>query len=431
MKRKIDKKLSEWKAAADRKPLIVDGARQVGKTYALTKFAKEHYENYVHVNLDLNGRIQSSIQEDISPASIIRIVEAETHKRVIPHKTLLIFDEVQASERALASLKYFYEDAPEYHVAAAGSLFGVAVNRERYSFPVGRVSTVHMYPMDFEEYLVARDEAFLCDEIKESYAKGQSLPAILHARAIDLYHEYLICGGMPACVAARAKEASLLDIPTLQAEIVNNYIADMAKYASATETVKIRACYDSIPAQLAKDNKKFQYKVVRKGGSAGIFGASIEWLRLAGIVLRCQNIEQGYIPLSAYVDFAAFKLYMSDVGLLTMKTALPHSIILMSAENTFMGAVTENYIAQQLTAMGQDLYYWTSAGRAELDFVIQSREKLTAIEVKRGLHTKGKSLRMFQSKYAPDECVRLSLKNFGIQGGIRAVPLYAVFCLEL
>jgi predicted AAA+ superfamily ATPase len=250
-------------------------------------------------------------------------------------------------------------------------------------------------------------------------------------KATDLYHEYLITGGMPACVKTRVEGGSLLDIPEVQNEIINNYIADMAKYASPSETVKIRACYDSLPAQLGKENRKFQYKVVRKGGSQSIFGASIEWLRLAGVVLKCQNTEHGYLPISAYADLSAFKLYMSDVGFLTTKTAIPHSIILSGYENTFMGAVTENYVAQQLAVKGVDLYYWTSEGRAELDFVVQTRNKFTAIEVKRSVHSKGKSLRMFQSKYAPDECVRLSLRNFGHADGIRAVPLYAVFCLEL
>jgi predicted AAA+ superfamily ATPase len=431
MKRKIDQELLKWKNAPDRKPLLLDGARQVGKTYSLLKFANKHYEHHVHVNLDLAGRIQTSFEQDISPASVIKIIEAETREKVVPEKTLLIFDEIQASERALSSLKYFCEDAPEYHVAAAGSLLGVAVNRENYSFPVGKVNTLHMFPMDFEEYLLACGETLLADEIGVCYGTSAPLAEALHVKATDIYHEYLITGGMPACVKIRAEGGSLLDIPEAQSEIVNNYIADMAKYASPSETVKIRACYDSIPAQLGKDNRKFQYKVVRRGGSSTIFGASIEWLRLAGIVLKCRNTEHGYAPVSAYADLSAFKLYMSDTGLLTVKTALPHSIILSGAENTFMGAVTENYVAQQLAARGVDLYYWTSEGRAELDFVVQTRNKLTAIEVKRGEHSKGKSLRMFQSKYSPDECIRLSLRNFGYSDGIRAVPLYAVFCLEL
>jgi hypothetical protein len=203
----------------------------------------------------------------------------------------------------------------------------------------------------------------------------------------------------------------------------------MAKYASAADTVKIRECYDSIPAQMAKENRKFQYKVVRRGGSSSIFGASIEWLKLAGIVLKCQNIEHGYVPISAYADLSVFKLYMSDVGLLCMKTNLPQSIVLAGAENTFMGALTESYVAQQLAAGGHELFYWTSDGRAELDFALATQEGSVAIEVKKGVNTKGKSLRQFMGKYHPASSIRLSLKEFGETNGIKSVPLYATHCI--
>jgi len=431
MKRKIDEALFKWKNSHNRMPLLLNGARQVGKTYSLLSFARTHYENHVHVSLDINKRIAASLEDDISPPSVIRMLEAETHEKIVPEKTLIILDEIQASERALTSLKYFCEETPEYHVAAAGSLLGVAVNREKYSFPVGKVNSLSLYPLDLEEYLISRDEHGLLAEIKRCYDVMEPMDAALHERAADLYREYLITGGMPACVKARVEGESLIEIPFIQNDIVNNYVADMAKYATPSETVKIRACYESIPAQLAKENTKFQYKVVRKGGSAALFGASIEWLKQAGVVLKCQNTEQGTIPITAYADLSAFKLYCSDVGLLTMQTELPHSIILSGMENTFLGSVTENYVAQQLAARGVDLFYWTNEGRAELDFVVQTRNGLTALEVKRGTNSKGKSLRMFKKMYDPDTCVRLSLKNFGTTDGILALPLYALFCLEL
>jgi len=286
-----------------------------------------------------------------------------------------------------------------------------------------------MYPLDFEESLVARGETILLDEIKECYEKKAPLNEALHKKAMDLYREYLITGGMPVCVKARAEGRSLLDMAALQQEVINNYIADMAKYADSSDTVKIRACYNSIPAQLAKDNKKFQYKVIQKGGTASFFGTSIEWLTQAGVVLKCQNIEQGNIPISAYMDLSAFKLYSSDVGLLTMRTVIPHSIILGNTDNSFMGLLTENYVAQQLKAKGYELYYWTSNGIAELDFVMQTQDGVTAIEVKKGEHTKSKSLGVFRGKYAPYRSIRLSSKNFGDTGGILSVPLYAVFCI--
>ncbi|MDR2196635.1 MAG: DUF4143 domain-containing protein [Coriobacteriales bacterium] len=429
MRRTIDEALRRWKQSKDRMPLLLDGARQVGKTYALVKFAKENYDDCVHVNLDISSRIRESLDLNISPESILKVVEAETQQKIVPGKSLLILDEIQSSERALSALKYFCEDAPQYHVAAAGSLLGAAINRERYSFPVGKVNSLHMYPMDFEEYLWARNEKVLADEIRDGFERMMPLLPSLHLKAIELYRDYLICGGMPRCVQALATGQSLREISWLQREILDNYLADMARYASNSETVKIRSCFESIPAQLAKENHKFQYRVVRKGGSAAVFGASIEWLRLAGVVLKCQNVEHGYLPLSAYADLSAFKLYMADVGLLTMRTQLPHSIILSGHENTFMGALTENYVAQQLAAHGHELYYWTSDGRAELDFVTPTEEGIAAIEVKKGEHTKGKSLRIFMGKYKPNVVIRLALKEFGSYDGIRTVPLYATHCL--
>jgi len=430
VKRKIEKDLICWKNDPDRKPLLLDGARQVGKTYSIEKFAQEQYDNYVRVNFDIDRAVAASLQEDITPASILRMLEARTGERIVPGRTLVIFDEIQASGRALSSLKYFYEEAPEIHVAAAGSLLGVAVNREEYSFPVGKVKTLRMYPLDFEEALEARGETILLEEIKSAFTKMEPLTEALHRKAVDLYREYLITGGMPVCVKARVDGKSLLDMSALQHEVVDNYIADMAKYTTASESVKIRACYNSLPAQLAKDNKKFQYKVVQRGGTATLFGVSIEWLILAGVVLKCQNITHGYIPISAYMDLSAFKLYFSDVGLLTMRTQIPHSLILSNADNSFLGLLAENYVAQQLKSKGLELYYWTSDGIAELDFVIQSQRGITAIEVKKGEHSKARSLGVFRGKYAPNRAVKLSLKNFGDTDGVLSIPLYALWCLE-
>lgn len=429
MKRKIEKELLKWKNDPARKPLLIDGARQVGKTYSLKKFAQEQYDNYVHINFDIDKSVAASMKEDISTGSIIRLLEAKSGQAIVPGSTLVIFDEVQASGRALSSLKYFCEEAPDVHIAAAGSLLGVAINREEYSFPVGKVNTLQMYPFDFEETLEARGEALLLAAIQSAFDKMEPIPEALHSKAMALYREYLITGGMPVCVKARADGQSLLDMIEIQHEIVNNYVADMAKYADASEAVKIRACYNSLPAQLAKENKKFQYKVVRKGGTSALFGASIEWLTQAGVVLKCQNISHGYIPVSAYADLSAFKLYCSDVGLLTMQTQIPQSLILTNADNPFLGLLAENFVAQQLKARGTELYYWTSDGIAELDFVAQSQSGVTAIEVKKSDHTKSKSLSMFRNKYAPARAVRLSSKNFGDTGGVLSVPLYAAGCL--
>ena len=430
MERKIEEQLLAWKNKTDdRLPLIVNGARQVGKTYILRKFGEEQFKNVVYINLETNLTIASYFNDNIAPERLLRYLEASTGERIIPEETLIIFDEIQSSERALTALKYFCEETPEYHIAAAGSLLGVAINRQHYSFPVGKVETLPLYPLDFEEYLGARSQKLLSEEIRRAYEKMEPLPDALHQKAIELYREYLLIGGMPACINAFLKSGSFLDVPLVQNEILDNYIADMAKYASNTDSVKIRACYNSIPAQLAKDNKKFQYKVVQKGGSAALFGASIEWLNLAGVVLKCQRINQAIEPIAVYTDLSAFKLYMGDVGLLTMKSGLSQQTVLSGEGNTFMGAVTENYVAQQLAAKGYDLYYWESSSTAELDFVLQKGNQIVGVEVKKGEHVRSRSLSVFVDSYKPAYSVRLSLKNFGEKDGLKSVPLYAAFCV--
>ena len=430
MKRKIEERLLAWKdKTSNRLPLIVNGARQVGKTYILRKFGAEQFKNVVYINLETNLAVASYFNDDITPERLLRYLEASTGERIIPGETLIILDEIQSCERALTSLKYFCEEMPEYHVVAAGSLLGVAINRQRYSFPVGKVETITLHSLDFEEFLWARGKEALCEEIRRAYETMEPLPDALHQEAIELYREYLLIGGMPACINAFLNGGSFLDVPLVQNEILDNYIADMAKYASNTDSVKIRACYNSIPAQLAKDNKKFQYKVVQKGGSASLFGASIEWLNLAGVVLKCQRINQAYEPIAVYADLSAFKLYMGDVGLLTIKSGISQQTVLSGEGNTFMGAVTENYVAQQLTAKGYDLYYWESGSTAELDFVLQKGSQIIGIEVKKGEHVRSRSLRIFINSFKPAFSIRLSLKNFGEKDRLKSIPLYATFCI--
>ncbi|MEL7567980.1 MAG: ATP-binding protein, partial [Dehalobacterium sp.] len=339
MRRKIEEKLVQWKDQTDnRMPLLLYGARQVGKTYILNEFGEKYFDNTVYVNLETSLSVAAYFNDDISPERLIRFLETIVNEEIVPGKTLILFDEVQSCERALTSLKYFCEQAPQYHVAAAGSLLGVAINREQYSFPVGKVKSLTLYPMDFEEFLWAMSEERLAAEIRNSFQSSEPLPEALHKRAIELYRYYLIIGGMPACVEKFVSTGKLVLVPTLQNEILNNYVADMAKYTSPSETVKIRSCFNSVPAQLAKENKKFQYKVVQRGGSAALFGESIDWLSQAGIVLKCHKIEQARTPIAVYTDLSSFKLYMSDVGLLVMKSGIPQQTVLTGEANLFMGS---------------------------------------------------------------------------------------------
>lgn len=429
MERKIMKDLLAWKDKADRKPLLLHGARQVGKTYLLQKLGREHFENMVYVNLEKNLSVAGFFQDNIDPGRLLRYLEASTQEKSIPGKTLIVLDEIQACERALTSLKYFCEETPEYHVAAAGSLLGLAIHRAKYSFPVGKVETCTLFPFDFEEYLLARNKGYLAEEIRHAYGAMESLPEPLHAEATELYREYLVIGGMPASIGAYLRDNSFLNVPDVQGEIVNHYVADMAKYADNTESVRIRACFQSIPAQLAKDNKKFQYKVVQRGGSAALFGSAIEWLAYAGVVMKCQRVQNAMEPLSVYADLSSFKLYMGDVGLLTAQSGISQGTVLSGAENTFMGAVTENYVAQQFAAKGYPLYYWSNTGTAELDFLLQRESDVIGVEVKKGEHTKSRSMSVFVNEYKPNYSIRLSLKNFGESNGIKAIPLYAAFCV--
>lgn len=430
MKRKVTQQLIEWKNSHSRKPLILNGARQVGKTFILREFGRENYKNVVYVNLESNSTVASMFNDDISPSKLIKYLETETKEHILPGETLVILDEIQSCERAVTSLKYFCEEAPEYHIAAAGSLLGVAINRNQTSFPVGKVNVIRLYPLDFEEFLTATGNDLLIDQITECYNSILPMNEALHKRALDLYHDYLIVGGMPEAVKSFIETNSYIDSGLIQSSIIDNYTADMAKYATSSETVKIRACYNSIPAQLAKDNKKFQYKVVQKGGSSTIFGASLEWLSQAGVILKCQRADQGTMPLPVYADQTSFKIYMSDVGLLVNKSQMSVSTIVTGESSIFMGAVTENYIAQQLAAKNYQLYYWTTSNsQAELDFVLQKDDRIYALEVKKGEHVRSRSLSVFRQKYSPDYAIRLSQKNFGRTEDVISVPLYAAFLI--
>ena len=435
MKRLITQELIKWKANKSRMPLLLHGARQVGKTHIIREFGNTHYKNTAYVNLETDPIASTWFDDNIDPKRIIMLLEAHIKGRIIPEETLIIFDEVQSCERALTSLKYFNENAPEYHIIAAGSLLGVAIKREKYSFPVGNVDSKTLYPFTFEEFLWALNEDILADEIKTAYEATAPLHAALHKKASDLYRIYLIVGGMPASILEHINTGSLVTVSGVQNRIINDYIADMAKYASDSEAVRIRAAYNSVPAQLAKENRKFQYKVIQRGGSSTFFGEAIDWLETARVVNKCHNLTTLEVPLEVYKDFTNFKLYMSDTGLLTMTSRTPQEIILNLDEtaNRFLGAIAENYVAQHFSARGKSLLYWRSdsksGGQAEIDFVLQEGTSAIPVEVKAGERVASRSLNVFVKKYNPPYSIRISGKNFGFENGIKSIPLYAAFCI--
>ncbi len=444
MRRKISRQLIDWKNRPEHKPLILQGARQVGKTYILEKFGREHYKNYIKVSLDLVTDVCNFLKDNINPMEIIAFLESLYNVRIIPHETLVILDEIQDCKRALLALKYFQEDYPQYDIVAAGSLLGVAVNQgnkpneededeeEEFSYPVGKVDELRMYPMDFEEFLWATGNDILAEEIRAHYVSNDAMPSSVHSLALDLYQHYLIIGGMPESVKKWVETHSFIECRTIQQSILVGYNADMAKYAKPATTVKIRACFNSIPAQLAKENRKFQYKLAQKGGTAKIFGEAIEWLILAGIVHKCKLISHGFIPISAQEDDSDFKIYMFDIGLLNTKAQMPAQMLLNSieTENTFLGSVAENYVGQALAANGITLRYWKNDNTQEVEYVLQDGMHVIPVEVKKGKKVDAISMNNFKKTYKCPFAYRISGKNFGFVGEIKSVPLYAVFCIK-
>lgn len=431
MYRKISEYLEQWKESPHRKPLIVQGARQVGKTYSILEFGRTHYENVVYFNFETNPRLNQTFDEDISPAYLIPVLSHIAGQTIVTEKTLIVFDEVQLCERALTSLKYFCEDAPDYHIIVAGSLLGVAVNRQSFSFPVGKVDMKTLYPMDMEEFLLALGEKELVHQIRQCFLHDSPMPSALHDAAMMRYRQYLIVGGMPECVLQFAGTGDYILVRHIQDTILASYLNDMSKYNTKNEIKKTRLAYDNITVQLSKKNTRFQYKLLKKGGRAAEFENAIEWLSLSGIVSQVYKVEQIKKTLENYRDIDSFKIYVSDLGLLSAKKDLVvEDILYMSEElNDFKGGMTENYVQVQLSINGYRTYYWESSRGAEVDFIIQREGNLIPVEVKAADNTRAKSLNVYRKMYQPAYAIKLSAKNFGFEDGIKTVPLYAAFCL--
>lgn len=431
MYRKIAEYLAKWKADAHRKPLILQGARQVGKTYSILEFGRTHYENVAYFNFETNPKLNDTFAENISPSYLIPILSHIAGQTIVKEKTLIVFDEVQLCERALTSLKYFCEDAPEYHIIVAGSLLGVAVNRAKFSFPVGKVDMKTMYPLDIEEFLLACGERELVERIKNCFKTDTPMPAALHDTAIQRYRQYLVVGGMPECVSKFVETQDYILVRHTQDTILASYLNDMSKYNNLNEIKKTRLCYDNITVQLSKKNTRFQYKLIKKGGRAAEFENAIEWLTLSGIVSQVYRLEKVKKPLENYRDIDAFKIYVSDLGLLCAKKDLaPNDVLYMVDEiNDFKGGMAENYANVQLNINGYRTYYWESERGAEVDFVIQREGRIIPVEVKSADNTKAKSLKVYMETYQPAYAIKLTAKNFGFENGKKSVPLYAAFCI--
>jgi len=436
MKRLIEEKLLQWKNKKDKMPLLLFGARQVGKTTTVFNFGKTNYSNIVMLNFENNIPLWEVFKIDLNPNRIILALEKIFGQTISKETTLLFFDEVQACPQALTSLKYFCEQEPNYHIIAAGSLLGVNLNREKrgrkevvkVSFPVGKVNVMTMYPMNFEEFLMAVNP-FMINDIKECFSNNT--PMLLHESALDLYRTYLFVGGMPKAVQQYIDTKDFDYVRFCHNEILSMYATDMAKYTTLTEQIKINEIYNTIPAQLAKENRKFQYKLIGSNARAINYEIGLDWLVSSGIVLKCMKINEGKYPIAFFVNFLSYKIYMSDVGMLNTKGNALKSFILSSDYSVQVkGAMTENYVAQEFVANNHTLYYWESNNIAEVDFVLQLKDGVVPVEVKSATNTQSKSLKVFIEKYNPKYSIRISAKNFGFENNIKSVPLYAVFCIK-
>ncbi len=431
MYRKVFEQLNEWKNSDVRKPLIIHGARQIGKTYSMLEFGKAEYDNVAYFNFENNADLASIFEKDLKPERIIAELAILKSVSITPGRTLIIFDEIQACEKALTFLKYINEDANEYHLIAAGSLLGLALNRGSFSFPVGKVDVINMYPMTFEEFLLALNEEELKNIIAKAVNDVTPLSDAMHNKALDLYRTYLFVGGYPEAVVRYIQKRDFDHVRAVQGNISDAYIADMAKYSTPADTIKAIAAYNSLPSQLAKENSKFMYSVIGSNARAKDYESALGWLISAGVVIKCTKVAEGNMPLAIYEDMLSFKMYYSDVGLLSMKAGVPANNIIhnLQISDKMRGMLAENYVAQELYAKGITPYYWVSDNQAEVDFVIQMRDSVIPIEVKSSDNVRARSLGIYRNKYMPEYSIRVSTKNFGFENGIKSVPLYALFAL--
>ncbi len=433
MYRKVSEYLMQWKDSRYRKPLIIQGARQVGKTYAILEFGRQHYDNVAYFNFQTGKSLSATFDENISPSYLLPILAHISGQTITRGNTLIVFDEIQLCERAVTSLKYFCEEAPEYHVIAAGSLLGVAVNREKYAFPVGKVDRYTMYPMDMEEFLLALGEKDLVERIHGCFDDNSPMPQALHDAALKLYRQYLAVGGMPEAVSRFIDTHDYTQVRHVLETIQMDYLDDMSKYQkSANEIKKTRLTYGTIAVQLSKKNTRFQYKIIKKGARAAEYENAIEWLVSASLLFRIYRAEQIIKPLENYKDIDDFKIYLSDMGLLAAQKDIRAEDIFYIDEELadFKGGMTENYVNTQLVRAGFKPYFWRNdKGTREVDFVISLKGRIIPVEVKSGEHVTAVSLNEYTHLFKPAYSIRISEKNFGLENNIKSVPLYAVFCI--
>ena len=419
-------KLYKWKNSKRRKPLIIEGARQVGKTWLMKEFGKQAYADTVYINFDSNSRMADLFSADLDTDRLILGLELYAGRKINPDNTLLIFDEVQEVPRALASLKYFYENAPQYHIVCAGSLLGIALHQGT-SFPVGKVDFLKLYPLSFSEFLMATGNERFAELLKN---QDYEMIASFKQTYIDALKHYYFVGGMPEAVQSFAESKDFNEVRAIQKRILAAYEQDFSKHAPNEIVPKIRMLWNSIPSQLARENKKFIYGLVREGGRAREYETAIMWLSDCGLVHKVSRVNAAGIPLKAYEDLKAFKLFIVDVGLLGCMTGLRQRTLLDGDDLfvEFKGALTEQYVCQQLkTIEDLGIYYYTNdRGSCEIDFVVDTGEQIVPIEVKAETNLRAKSLKTYRERFEPELSVRTSMADYKKEDWLLNLPLYAI-----
>lgn len=431
MERILIEELLKWKEKSDRKPLILRGARQVGKTWLLKDFGKRCFENVCYVNFEQKDVLGAIFDGTLSPQRIIEQLSVFSGQRIRPHSTLVIFDEVQEVPRALTSLKYFAEEAPEYAICCAGSLLGVALH-EGTSFPVGKVEFLDLYPLSFREFLLANGEEMLVNYVLND---GHRDLTVFADKLTDYFKRYFVIGGMPSAVLKWLETHDYLEVDDVQKQLVAAYVNDFSKHAPRQMVEKIRYVWDCIPSQLAKENKKFIYGLVREGARAREYEDSLMWLTDAGEIIRTYNVSKPDVPLKAYADLKSFKVFLLDVGLLRSMSGVSPKVILEGSRifEEFKGALTEQYVCQELQLFKrlQTNFYWTSSSSAEIDFLLSDGSEVYPLECKAGVTMNAKSLKVYRQKYSPRLSLRTSLLPYSKNEaeGMVNIPLYLLFAL--
>ena len=419
-------KLLKWKQSKRRKPLIIEGARQVGKTWLIKEFGRQAYADTVYINFDSNSRMAELFASDLDTERLIMGLELYVGHKIDPEQSLLIFDEVQEVPRALASLKYFYENAPQYHIVCAGSLLGIALHQGT-SFPVGKVDFLKLYPLSFKEFLMATEKARFADLLDQ---QDFSMITSFKQTYIDALKHYYFVGGMPEAVQSFAEDKDFNEVREIQKRILTAYEQDFSKHAPNEIVPRLRMLWNSIPSQLAKENKKFIYGLIREGARAKDYEMAMMWLSDCGLVYKVSRVNAAGIPLRAYEDLKAFKLFVVDVGLLGCMTGLRQRVLLDGNDlfSEFKGALTEQYVCQQLkTIEDLGIYYYTNdRGSCEVDFVVDTGEQIIPVEVKAEVNLRAKSLKTYREKFSPEIAVRTSMADYKKEEGLVNLPLYAI-----